>query len=255
MKTIHVILGMVQIAGLASAQSTPPARPEFEVAEIRMSPPGATETHARILPSGQVDVRNLPMMEILKFGFDLRDEDITGGPNWINDQRYDIVGKMPPQTLEPIARQMVQNLMIDRMKLKTHMEQKTMGIYALVIGKGGSKLQTAAGTGRSDCKSGPGVEGQQHLICTNVSMPELASHLPQMASRYIGDRRMVDMTGLKGTFDFKLDWAPRPLEPADLPSGPTIYEAVEKLGLKIEERKQPMPIVVIDSIERTPPEN
>jgi uncharacterized protein (TIGR03435 family) len=240
----------------AFAQSTPPAKPRFDVADIRANKSGITQDSLRVLPSGQFEARNLTMRQVLSFAYHVREQDITGGPGWLNDGRFDIVAKMPAETPEPTARLMLQNLLIDRMKLKTHMEQKVMSVYALVVGKGGQKFGPAARSGPENCVRSPDTDEQTHLTCTNISMAVLADHLPGLAPRYIDGRPVVDLTGLNGTYDFKLDWTIRPVEAANVAAGPTIFDAVEKeLGLKIEDRKQPMPIVVIDSLERTPSEN
>ena len=131
-----------------------------------------------------------------------------------------------------------------------------MTVYALVAAKGGFKLQPAAGSGPPRCGPGQGAEGMNHLVCTNFTMANLTDWLPtRIAPSYI-DRPVVDLTGLTGTYDIKLDWVPRPTATSDVAAGATVFDALDKqLGLKLEERKQPMPVMVIDHIERIPTDN
>jgi len=218
-----------------------------------------------LLLGGQLTLRNMPMKELIAQAY--KGGDVTGGPSWLDSDRFDIVAKAAPDTPVDTLRLMLQTLLTERFKLAIHREQKTMTIYALVAAKGGFKLQAAAGSGQPRCGPGQGAEGLNHLVCTNFTMADLTDLLPsRIAPSYI-DRPVVDLTGLEGTYDIKLDWVPRP--PAgtvatdgaipvasDVAAGATIFDALDKqLGLKLEERKQPMPVIVIDRIERVPTEN
>ena len=236
-----------------AAFSQSPAAPEFEVAEVRANNSGQLGIQGAFLPGGQLSLRNMPMKELIVQAY--KAGDVTGGPNWIESDRFDIVAKASPNTPVDTVRLMLQTLLAERFKLMIHREQKATPVYALVAGKGGPKLQPAAGSGQPKCGPGQGAEGQNHMVCTSFTTADLADWLPtRIAPSYI-DRPVVDLTGLKGTFDFKLDWVPgAPTD--DLAAGATVFDALEKqLGLKLEERKQPMPVIFIDHIERVPTEN
>jgi uncharacterized protein (TIGR03435 family) len=130
-------------------------------------------------------------------------------------------------------------------------------VYALVAAKSGPKLQKSAGSGERNCKrivggSGdPDAKGLSSIeagsLCVNMTLSSLADLLPEMAGAYI-DRMVVNATGLEDRYDFKLYWVGR----ASIDQGGlTIFEAIEKqLGLKLETRKVPMPVMVIDHIEK-----
>jgi uncharacterized protein (TIGR03435 family) len=156
---------------------------------------------------------------------------------------------------------MLQTLLAERFKLAIHQEQKITAVFALVAAKGGLKLQAAAGSGQPKCGRGPGAEGLNHTVCTNFTMTDLAAWLPTRIAPSFIDRPVVDLTGLNGTYDIKLDWVPRPVvaDAADGPdeaAGDTVFDALDKqLGLKLEERKLPLPVIFIDHVERTPTVN
>ncbi len=240
---------------IVSAQ-TPPAKPEFEVADIRQNKSNEN-SYARVLPGGQISVRNVPMTEFLKFAYRLPDGRIIGGPAWFDSDRFDITGKAAPGTPDEVLEVMLQNFLAKEFKLVVHQERRPADVYALVVGKGGPKLQKAAGSGKPDCRRRVGggqdpaakdmAPGQAELVCKNMTMADLAQALPQNAPGYV-DHDVVDLTEIKGSYDFTLAWVSRLLIDQ---GGLTMFDAVDKqLGLKLEARKMPMPVIVIDHVEK-----
>ena len=261
------VVAALAVLWCGPAWSQPAARPEFEVAEIKVNKSGQLQMQASFLAGGQITARNIPMKLLLAQAFNVRQEYITGGPSWLESDRFDIVAKAAPSTPADTLRVMVQALLADRFKLETHTEQKVMPIYALVPAKQGPKLQPAAGTGAPSCSPNQITDGKAHRVCVNQTMADLAKTIPALAPFYF-DRPVVDLTEIKGSYDVTLDWTVRPPAAApglqadgipaasDVAAGSTIFDSVEKqLGLKLESRKQPMPVIVIDHIERTPTEN
>jgi uncharacterized protein (TIGR03435 family) len=147
-------------------------------------------------------------------------------------------------------------------KIADHEERRPTDVYTLVAAKGGPKLQKSAAPGERNCKrivggSGdPDAKGLSSIeagsLCVNMTLSNLADLLPEMASAYI-DRMVVNGTGLEDRYDFKLFWVSR----ANIDQGGlTVFEALEKqLGLNLEPRKMPMPVMVIDHIEKLPDQN
>jgi uncharacterized protein (TIGR03435 family) len=136
---------------------------------------------------------------------------------------------------------MLGTLLIQELKLKYHIRPTEMNAFALVIGKGGPKLQPAAGTGEPECLpvGQQGAEfGGLHRACTNLTMSDLAESLPDLSRAYV-DKTVVDQTGLTGSYDFRLDWMAR--NNIDAVGGLTMFAALEKLAL---------PVVVIDHVEK-----
>lgn len=233
----------------------PAARPEFDVADIKPNKSGETDVNGGVLPGGQFGMRNVPLKMLLAFAYSpnipdrFTDGFVTGAPGWTASDRFDITGKAPPATPDKTLSLMLQVFLEKEFKIKTHQEQKTMNIFALVVGKGGPELQTAAGTGNANCPyvgpQGPNYGGA-HRVCSNMRMGDFAEALPDIAPGYI-DRPVVDMTGLTGAYDFKLEWVGR----NNIDNGGiTMFDAIGKLGLKLEEKRLAMPIVVIDHIEK-----
>jgi uncharacterized protein (TIGR03435 family) len=150
-------------------------------------------------------------------------------------------------------RLMAQTMLADRFKLATHAEQRPMNVFVLVEGKGGARLQKAAGSGMPECTRTVVDELQAEAICSNITMADPA-HAMQVFAPLHADREVVDMTGIRGAWDVKLNWAGR-LNAAREPGGQTMQGALEKqLGLKLEPAKLPMRVIVVDHVER-PSEN
>lgn len=234
-----------------SAFGQPPAaRQEFEAAVMKLNTSGQTDASFRILPSGLFSAVNIRMIDIFQFAFKVRKETTSGAPGWFNSDRFDITGRAQANSKEDTFREMLGTLLIQELKLKMHIQPTEMSAYALVIGKGGPRMQIASGTGEPECLP-VGEQGAQfggtHRACTNLKMSDLAQALPDLASSYV-DKTVVDQTGLTGSYDFRLDWVGR--NNIDTIGGLTMFGAVEKLGLKLEEKKLTLPVVVIDHVEK-----
>jgi len=172
------------------------------------------------------------------------------GPDWLNSEIYDIAATMPPSTSTDQVLPMLQSLLADRFQLKLHRETKEVPMYALVVGKTGLKIKE----GEFGHSSTSASQGQ--LTAQKIPLSKLADFL----SNQLGSP-VTDMTGMKGFFDFTLEWAPdaRPGEAggaSDSTPGASIFTAVqEQLGLKLESRKGPVEILVIDHVEKIPTGN
>jgi uncharacterized protein (TIGR03435 family) len=244
---------------VAFAQTSPP-RPKFDVAVVKLNKSGTSEQSGGILPGGQFSATNISMIELLQFAYRMDGSAITGIPAWFRSDHFDVVARGPAGTSDPTLRFMLQSLLAAEFKLALHQEQKPQDAFALVAARGGPKLQTASNvpTGPvgppSDDPNDPNehckrtISGGIQADCRNISMAELAKRLPSLAPGYI-DRPVVDLTGISGTYDLKLQWVGRGQVDAD--GGLTIFDAITKqLGLKLEQRKVSLPGIVIDHVER-----
>jgi uncharacterized protein (TIGR03435 family) len=166
-------------------------------------------------------------------------------------------------------RLMLQALLVDRFKLEVHREMTEQPVYALVVGKGGSKLQKASIEER-DCSDSPAIAGDPascHFLAGSMERLGIngqAINMSDLATALSGftDRPVIDKTGLDGLYSIHTTgWTPlrvmpvRPAEPsADAvptdSSGPTLFTVLEQLGLKLESQKAQVETVVVDHLER-----
>jgi len=242
---------------------------QFDVVSVKMHSPDTQRSRMQLLPDG-IQLSNLPLQDLIVQSFDLvLGDQIVGLPSWANSPRFDIEAKVSSAdiaafhklTLDQV-RSMGRAILIDRFKLVAHEEKRVLPFYALAVAKDGSKLKTSTLIDQ-DTDARTGVIGMRHastesggtnqLTAKGVTMDRLASTLSQQG---LG-RVVLDNTNLTGPYDFQLTWASQ-TDAADANStdvsGPSIFTAVsEQLGLKLEPRKGPVPVVVIDHIEAPSP--
>lgn len=250
----------------------------FEVASIKPSSPDLRGLRLQIQPGGGLKIMGATLKSLVTFAYDVRDFQVSGGPGWINSDRFDILARVerssaaenaaaePPQMSDEQRRSRFEQmrdrlkaLLAERFQLAIHRDSKEQTVLALVVGKNGSKLQESKGGAGPMMRMGRGqITGQ------GIEMQMLANNL----SNQVG-RPVIDRTGLKGRFDIKLEWTPDPGQdigpfgappgveppPPPDPNGPSLFAALqEQLGLRLESQKGPVEILVIDRAER-PSEN
>jgi uncharacterized protein (TIGR03435 family) len=257
-------------------------RPIFDVTSVKPVPTGIRNFQFGFQSGGRF-VSNVPLQTVIAFAYNLPfnvGPRLTGGPDWIRSQdaRYEIeaTGTFPDGQTEEARldreRLMVQALLADRFKLVIHREAKEMPTYALVVAKGGPKLQKAdieekdcpdpLTTPSSDpttlCHSLVGGRGRG-IHARAVSISELTIGLESFT-----DRPLVDKTGIKGLYHVETTpWLPMQLGPPPAPGAtqdgvavenlPTVFDVLEKLGLKLEPEKDKVDVYVIDHIEQPLP--
>lgn len=259
MQVGRLALLLFTIAGAGLSQTTGPS---FDAADVKVNNSGEVRMAVDFQPGGKFTARNVPMKILIALAYHVRpDAVVKGAFGWIDSARYDVVAKASQKAPPEDLRRMLQSLLVERFKLATHTEEREMPAYALMVGKSGSKLQASEEALLSDrrCVPGEGAEGKKHFVCRHLTMALLADTLQEIASGDL-DVPVLDRTGLQGAFDFKLDWTPaaRPASaaPSETLGGPTLSEAVEsQLGLKLERKKLPLPVIVIDAVERVPSGN
>jgi uncharacterized protein (TIGR03435 family) len=172
------------------------------------------------------------------------------GPDWLRTLKFDIAAKTSAPSTEAEMRRMMQTLLAERFKVVLHRETRPLDVYEMRIGKHGLKLTKAAGeeSGETDVK-----DGQGFYAFHQVTMPEFAERIRSLAL----DKPVVDQTGLQGRYDMTLRFpaGSRPMLQAhdDTPSVMDLVE--EQFGLKLELKKLPTEVLVIDRAEKTPVEN
>ncbi len=227
----------------------------FEVASIKPDTSGTGILEFENTPDG-FQARGFTVQMLIRAAYGYDDALIMGAPGWLNSEHYTLDAKVAGSDVPALAKLnpeqrklMLQPLLADRFQLKFHRETKQLATYSLVVAKGGLKL-TPSPPGDSN---GPQMRMKAgHLTCQHFSIPLLTQWLSLHAGR-----KVVDNSGLTGTYDFTLQWAPDSpasgVETAD--DGPSLFTAIqEQLGLKLEPAKGPVETFVIDDIEK-PSEN
>ena len=245
------IILTIAFAYSASAQTK---LPEFDAATLKRSPPPPGDTiniNLGTARKGKVTLTNATLSDCIKFAYSLTSDAQLSGPDWINSGvlRYDVVAEAPSDIPREQLLMMLQTLLTERMKLVIHREQRELRYVALIPAKSGPKLQPA----KSDpAQPGPALIGG-HIISPQMSMLTLAKLLSRSERETV-----LDMTGLTGSYEVHLEWSLDEIgrQQTDKPSGPSLSTAIqEQLGLKLESRKGPVEVLVIDSAEKTPAEN
>lgn len=276
------------IAGMGvigiSAQQT---RPSFEVASVKPNVTGDRRVSITTQPGGRFVATGVSLKTLIGFAYGVRDFQILGGPDWLDDDRWDIearaqegsislIGPTDPNVPSPIALR-VQSLLSDRFRLNIHHDAKDLAVYDLTIAKGGPKLklsedQSAIRPPERGSPPPPVPQrgqpmprgsmrmGRGELEGTGVSLLGLIRGLSAQLGRTI-----IDKTGLTGLYDFKLQWTPDinresgpfgrtgpdSTPPAPDLAGPSIFTAIqEQLGLRLESAKGPVEVIVIDSVQK-----
>jgi uncharacterized protein (TIGR03435 family) len=240
---------VIVFATLVACQAQSPA---FEVATVKVSGPIRGDTfniNTGKIVNGVVTLSNASLSDCLAFAYSLTTKDQIIGPDWIMDKvvRFDVTGKAAPETPQSEILVMLQKLLKERFQMTLHMGQKEMTHYELVIGKNGPKLKEST-VSPAETNGAARLDG---IRSNRMQMNKLAALLSRMTRMPV-----LDKTGLTGFYEFDLKYANEVSPAPDEPAGPSIFTAVqEQLGLKLESKKGPVEVLVVDHAERVPLEN
>lgn len=217
----------------------------FEVASVKISPHVGPGKPSWSDPGDAMFMAtNVQLKILVQMAYEVDEKQISR-EGLLGSEQYDVVarpeggGTLTSEKMKP----MLVSLLAERFGLVTHRETKTVSGYALVKGKGGPKLHPSEAL-----RAGQSATLRGRITGRATEMVVLAS----MLGRPLG-APVVDKTGIKGTYDFDLNFAPPESADSSLPS---IFTAIqEQLGLKLESRKVPLQMLVIDSCRRVPAEN
>jgi len=236
-----------------------PAQPlaVFEVATVKRSPPpegDAININLGRVRDGMLTFGNASLSDCLRFAYGLVSDAQLDGPDWVKSMavRFDIVAKTGADTPRDQYPVMLRALLAERLKLALHFEKKELPYLALVPGKNGSKLRPAAANG----PPGGGLNVAGRVAGPQMSMLMLATLLSRFQRQTV-----IDGTGLAGLFQVNLQWSPDTGGAPVLVNGgpdprPSLFSAVqEQLGLRLESRKGPVDVLVVDHAEQVPAEN
>ena len=236
------------IAAAVSGQSA--IAPRFEVASIRPIDADPNSSSGIETGHGRVAANNVTLKRCIIGAFGLGPNQILGGPDWLDSDRFEIIAKAEQPVGDAALMVMLQTLLAERFKLAVHRETRTIPAFVLQVAKSGPKLEKASG--------GAGVtnSGRASIDARNITMDSFA----QVLSRKM-DRPVVNRTGLDGVFNLQLKWTPESTQPVKpdtdsaAPDGPSIFTAIqEQLGLRLRSDKAPVGFLVVDHAEK-PSEN
>lgn len=250
------VLGILACAAMSRAQTGTAEHAEFEVASFKSSPPAQGPTiiinGLGTFRGGHLTFSNASLSDLLKFAYGITSDAQLAGPDWITSKtvRFDIEALAPVDTPRDRLALMLQALLADRLRLVLHREQRELRYLELVTGKNGPKMPSAQDQPAQD--TAYNVAGR--IARKRISMPQLALLISRFERLPV-----IDMTGLDGFYEVKLEWVPSDMsaqEPADTAAGPSIYSAVQsQLGLRLESRRGPLDVLMVDSAQKVPTEN
>jgi uncharacterized protein (TIGR03435 family) len=249
------IAGSLMLAAQTPAPGLNQAPRQFDVASIRKTDAERPKVYTNpfsFSPGGRFTATNVTLTDIIVMAYKTRRIQMRGGPAWIDSERFNILaqtdaasGEVKPEQWAPL----VQALLEDRFKLLLHREIEESTVYALVPGKTPPRIQPAKDGEKTTVT--PGEHGQ--LNFTNIPVVGLVNTLANILHAPV-----VDQTGIKGFFDFTLDplALSDPKQPVTPDAWPDLVLAAvrEQLGFKLEKRKEPLEITIIDHAEQ-PSEN
>ena len=252
----------------ASLWSQTPPRLAFEVASIKQEDvrlpnqitggnchgsdaPGQVGIPGMTVALGRCRYVGAKIKQLINNAYGIAFDRIVGGPGWIDSLPFSIDAKAEEGSTPTQVQlmEMMRALLEDRFKLKFHREMKEVPGYALVIGKNGIKLKESAEGTRAGGVNRPGS------ISGSMSIAVLVGSL----TRALG-APVTDSTGLTARYDIDLKWSPDvgppttgPATTASDPIGPSIFTAIQELGLRLEPKKSSLDLFVINSIEKPSP--
>jgi bla regulator protein BlaR1 len=264
------LLHATQTRAATQARNAVTSAPVFETSSITPNKNGEPMAGFKIIGRPAVAIMwrpnqfmatNFSLRMLLMRAYDVQNDQISGGPSWLDSEKYDVLAKLDKSTADELPKLspdqgilerqgLLQTLLSDRFKLTLHRETKELPVYSLVIANDGPKIQQAKPgdtypngmkCGDRPCGAGALMEPEKNkLVGQGVPLAPLV----RLLSQRLGGRIVVDNTGLKGTYDLTLQWA------ADGSPAAILTGTQEQLGLKLEWQKGPVEVLVIDHAEQ-----
>jgi len=277
-----VVVGLLNVRPLlALGQTAQTGSAAFDVTSVRPNNSGSGRIMMLPAANGGWQASNVTLGLLMRTAFQLQENQVAGGPKWLFEDRFDVVGTGTAPGKDGPVLEKVKSLIVERFRLVTHVEKRDLQVYELVLARRDGKLGDKLTPSAIDCSGpqgpGPGRRGfappapgerprcgfgigPGSLVAGGQTMAMLAQNL----SRFVGGI-VVDATGLKGTYDVSLTYSPDPAlgGRSDLPQqpggpppiansdAPSIFAALqEQLGLRLESTRGPVDVLVIDSAEK-----
>src|SRR5688572_4039789 len=238
---------------IVGAQSNEIQRPRFDVVSVKPNRNSEGVIRFAVQPGGRVVLTDIPVKQLIRAAYTLQLYQIVDAPPWTESERFDITGVTERElrdnlTWSPggkyaLVQLMMQSLLADRFSFRAHFEERQGQVYALVLD---DKERAATGLAPAKpCGADCAMQiGSGTLRAPNVELPLLAELLSQLTGRPV-----TDETGLAGSFEVNVRWTPESQEATS--DAPSLFTALpEQLGLRLDARRGPIRMLVIDSVDR-----
>jgi uncharacterized protein (TIGR03435 family) len=240
------------------------ASANFELADVHASAPARNQGLRAFVRGGQYELRSATMVDLVRIAYGVDSDRVQEGPSWLEWDRFDVIAKGPARASWETQRTMLRALLADRFKLVVRKDTRQMPAYNLTAAKRPS-LKKAAGSGEMGCRFNMPGPGQSDggpptfsYTCRSVTMAQFAEGMSSMvgAPQYLLGAPVLDKTGLEGAWDFDFRYTFRGFATPQGGDAITLFDAVERqLGLKLEAVKAPLPVIVVESVNRRPTDN
>lgn len=213
----------------------------FEAAAIHPNPSGNEGSLVDLEPTGRFTVKNSTLKTLIRAAYGVQNDQIIGGPKWLDTDKYDIDAKTSGPISPDRERPLMQNLLASRFQLKVHRESRELTVYFLELARSGPLFKKNT-SGSGSIHTNRGV-GKTQITVTGIGMQQFAG----MLGKEMG-RGVIDKTGLSGNYDFSLEWDPGETAGSSVPS---VFAALqEQMGLRLQAHKANVDVLVIDSAEK-----
>jgi uncharacterized protein (TIGR03435 family) len=249
MLRLMAILMMTAVLGVAQ-------EPAFEVASVRPTQhqAGPDYNNQIVYSPAAFSARSTTLKRLIAEAWRLQLSQVIG-PDWLSKNEYDIEARVPEGAASDQIALMLKSLLADRFGLKMHSESRPMRAYALVVAQGGPKIHPVDPGTAAAARPGSHFRGDMRqfadLLAVQFSIP--ASSDPRVPSIGLGPQiPVLNETGLQGTYDFSVDIKPE-LNTDGFSAWSRVLE--DQLGLKVENRKGRVEVLVVDNAAKIPTEN
>ncbi len=278
----------IALALLLLETMSPSAAAEFEVASVKPKPPSINLEVGMVAPPGfdgrlflqdrlqesmqdsypagwipstnmRVTLRRWTLASLIAAAYSVRREQIIG-PSWLTEERFEIEAKIPESAPPSSLNEMLQALLVERFGLKVHTEERTLSGYALTVASSGLKLPAASTESSAQAAPSTGIEGLRKIFeqglkgegmttvyqITEASGADIARRISQFLHKPV-----VDATALQGKYTFRLEIRRVPDNTPEYAAS----QALSALGMKLDSRKVPAQVIIVDSASQTPAAN
>jgi uncharacterized protein (TIGR03435 family) len=272
---VFALAALVVIINLRAAAQSRANAPVFETASVKRNTSNEPFVGIGVQPGGLFTARNVTLQLLIQNANRVQAFQVVGGPDWLRTERFDVVGKSPANAGPADVPLMVRSLLAERFSLSTHPEVRQLPVFALALARNDRRFGPQLRSASAECTLPENAQpqncwthlGRGQITAGGITMTRLAALLSSFTSR-----KVIDRTGVTGTFHIDLQWTPDPSEGTGplgpLPTGPatdaptstagdrpSISTAIqEQLGLKLDSARGPVDVLVIDHVEH-PTEN